>query len=276
MAIAPKLIVPAGACDTHIHVYDPRVALAPTAASAAPLAASVDDYRAVKARLGLTRTVIVQPSVYGTDNTCTLEGIAALGADVARGVAVVDDRVTDAELERLTAGGMRGARFLMMPGGAIPWTMLDSVAAKVQAIGWHVQFQTDGRTLPEHQAQIRSWSGRIVIDHNGKFLEPVDVASEAFRTLLSLVDTGRVWVKLSAPYETSKTGAPAYEDVSRLARALVKHAPERMLWATNWPHPGQNPRPDDAALLDILADWAPDEAVRQRILVDNPAEVYGF
>ncbi len=116
----------------------------------------------------------------------------------------------------------------------------------------------------------------MIIDHTGKFLEPVAADSPEFRVLLGLVETGRVYVKLAAPYETSKAGAPGYEDVSRLARALVKAAPERILWASNWPHPGRDPRPDSAHLLDILADWAPDAGDRQRILVDNPAGLYGF
>ena len=117
-----------------------------------------------------------------------------------------------------------------------------------------------------------------MIDHTGKFLEPVSTDSESFAALLRLVDTGRCWVKLSAPYETSKTGAPKYEDVGRLARALVKHAPERMLWASNWPHPSarEPAPPEDAELLELLLDWAPDEAVRQKILADNPAQLYGF
>jgi len=117
-----------------------------------------------------------------------------------------------------------------------------------------------------------------VIDHVGKFLEPVPPDHDAFKSLLRLVDTGRCWVKLSAAYETSKRGAPHYEDVGELAKALVKAAPERMLWASNWPHP-QEPRdamPDDADLLDILLEWAPDDAVRRKILADNPAELYGF
>ena len=149
--------------------------------------------------------------------------------------------------------------------------------ARVHPFGWHANLQLDGRELPKYEAQIRRLPGRFVIDHNGKFLEPVGVAHEAFGTLLRLLDTGRCWVKLSAPYETSKTGAPKYEDVSRLARALVKQAPERMLWASNWPHPMVAPGTlDDLQLLHLLEDWAPREADRRKILVDNPAELYGF
>jgi D-galactarolactone isomerase len=163
----------------------------------------------------------------------------------------------------------------MLPGGALPWEQLDRVAARVQGVGWHVQLQLDGRRLPEREAQVRSWR-RIVIDHVGKFLEPVAPEHPAFRCLLRLVETGRVWVKLSAPYEVSRRGAPRYEDVGALAKALVQAAPERMLWASNWPHPSVNEKPDDALLLDLLLDWAPDAATRRRILVDNPAELYGF
>jgi D-galactarolactone isomerase len=119
-------------------------------------------------------------------------------------------------------------------------------------------------------------AGRIVIDHVGKFLEPVAPKHPAFRCLLRLVDTGRVWIKLSGAYEVSKRGPPLYKDVGALAEAVAKAAPERMLWATNWPHPSVQEKPDDAALLDILLDWAPDETTRRRILIDNPAELYGF
>src|SRR5437773_3480209 len=148
----------------------------------------------------------------------------------------------------------------------------------VHPFGWHANIQLDGRELPKFEAQIKRLPGRFVIDHTGKFLEPVTPEHESFKSLLRLVDTGRCWVKLSAPYETSKTGAPAYEDVGRLAKALVKHAPERMLWASNWPHPSaREPRPpEDADLLELLLDWAPDAAVRRKILADNPAELYGF
>ena len=150
--------------------------------------------------------------------------------------------------------------------------------AQVHPFGWHANIQLDGRELPKFEAQIKRLPGKFVIDHTGKFLEPVSPESHEFRSLLNLLDTGRCWVKLSAPYETSKTGAPKYEDVSRLARALVKKAPERMLWASNWPHPSvpKEQRPSDEDLLDLLLDWAPDESARRRMLVDNPAQLYGF
>ena len=275
-AASPRLQAPPGACDTHLHVYDPRHPLAATATGPAPERAGFAEYAQVQRRLGLERAVIVQPTAYGFDNRATLEGIAALGPERTRGVAVVDDHVSDEEIRRLHTGGIRGVRFQMLPGGALPWERADRVAARAREAEWHVQLQLDGRTLPDRIAQIRSWAGPVVIDHVGKFLEPVPLDHPGFRCLADLVATGRVWVKLSAPYEVSKTGAPAYEDVGRIARELVRLAPERMLWASNWPHPGAKSRPDEAALLDLLLDWAPDEATRRKILVENPAEVYGF
>ncbi|MEO5675924.1 MAG: amidohydrolase family protein [Usitatibacter sp.] len=273
---APKLVAPPGAVDTHMHIYDTGIPSAP-GGPALPGHFPVDAYREVQRRLGLSRTVIVQPNAYVDDNRCTLAAIAELGSG-ARGVAVVKPGVTDAELERLTRGGFRAIRFMALPGGALGWDVMDELAARVQPFGWHSIVQLDGRRLPEHEAQIRRLPGKFIIDHVGKFLEPVTPDHESFRSLLRLVDTGRCWVKLSAPYEVSRTGAPLYEDVGALAKALVRAAPERMLWASNWPHPSVPPerRPDDADLLDLLLEWAPDDATRKKILVDNPAALYDF
>ncbi len=272
---APKLEAPDGACDTHMHFYDKKYPLAPTAASAPPEDGSVATYQALRRRIGIARTVVVQPTAYGKDNSCTLDGMAALGRN-ARGVAVVDDHVSEAELRRLDDAGMRAARLHMLPGGAISWDIADAVVARVQSVGWHAQLQMDGRLLPDRERQIFDWPGRIVIDHIGRIADPVAVGNPAFRCLLRLVDGGRVWVKLSGPYLVSKAGPPRYDDVSELAKALVKAAPERMLWATNWPHPSEKNPPDEADLLDLLLDWAPDAATRRKILVDNAAELYGF
>jgi D-galactarolactone isomerase len=260
-----------------MHVYGPRARypLAPTATSEPPLA-TVEDYRAVQRRLGLKRVVVVQPSGYGFDNRCTLDAVKRLGDD-ARGVVVVDGRVADDELQRLTESGVRGVRFFMFPGGLLPWDALGKMAARVHAFGWHVNLQFDGRQLPQRIDQIRSLPGKIVIDHVGKFIEPVPPGDPVFKMLLELVESGRCWVKLAAPYETSSVGPPLYSDIGELAKALVKAAPERMLWASNWPHPSARENlPDDAMLLDLLLDWADDDATRKRILVDNPAELYGF
>jgi D-galactarolactone isomerase len=272
----PRLKAPPGTCDTHMHIYDKRYPRAPTA-KILHGDALIPEYLDVCKRLGIERTVVVQPTAYGTDNRCTLEAMAALGPG-ARGIAVVDDTVTDAELERLTKLGIRGIRFFMLPGGALPWEILDTMAARVRAFGWHVQLQLDGRDLPEREAALKRLPGTLVIDHVGKFLEPVPPKHPAFRVLAGLVENGRTWVKLSAPYEVSRVGPPHYDDVGALAKVLVGIAPERMVWATNWPHPMKHgpEKPDDAVLLDLLFDWVADDATRKKVLVDNPAKLYGY
>lgn len=272
---APRLKAPPGACDCHMHVYDPRFPAAKDALHEEP-PSPASEYRKVRERLGLARVVVIQPTQYGTDNSCTLRAMADLGN--ARGIAVLDDTVTDTELERLTAAGMRGVRFRMIDRPELPWEILPAMASRLAAIGWHVQYQMDGRHLEEREALLKSLPGTIVIEHIGKFMEPVEANHPGFKALLRLVDTGRVWVKLSGAYMTSKSGPPLYEDVGVTAKALVRHAPERLVWASNWPHPmrmrGRNI--DDAQQLDVLLDWAPDEKIRNRILVDNPAKLYGF
>ncbi|HTV75304.1 MAG TPA: amidohydrolase family protein [Candidatus Acidoferrales bacterium] len=271
----PQLRVPPGACDTHIHIYESRFPVVP--GGIAPREeAPVSAYRNVMARLGLERVILVQPSAYGFDNSCLLEALRSLG-DVARGVATVGPDTTDDELQRLTDAGVRGARFFMLPGGSTRWEWLETVASRVQEFGWHIQMQCDGRLLPDHAAVLKRLSGTLVIDHVGKFLEPVTTEHPGFRVILDLLAGGRCWVKLAAPYETSKMGPPLYSDTGALAKALVRAAPDRLVWASNWPHTSvrTNP-PDDAMLLDILQDWAPDPAVQRKILRENPAALYGF
>src|SRR5476649_1170092 len=165
--IKPKLKAPPGSCDTHMHIYDHRFPTAPTAKFTPP-DASVPDYLAMRARLGVARTVVVQPSTYGKDNRCTLEAMAAIGPS-ARGVAVVDETVSDAELERLTKLGIRGIRFHMLAGGVLPWEILEEMSSRVAAFGWHVQLQFDGRTFKDREALIKRVKGTLVIDHVGKF-----------------------------------------------------------------------------------------------------------
>jgi D-galactarolactone isomerase len=271
---SPKLTVPEHACDCHMHIYEDRFALAPTATFKPP-DAPVSEYRKVQRSLGLQRVVVVQPSAYGFDNSCTMEAVASFGAD-ACAVVVVGPDVGDAELKRLTVAGAHGLRYFMLPGGVLTWEQLQPMSKRIAAHGWHVQLQLDGRLLPDYQTVLANLPCDLVIDHNGKFLEPVTVEHPAFQCLLRLLDSGRCWVKLSAPYETSKSGPPGYDDVSALARALVARNPERCVWASNWPHPNRNPPPSNAAMLDLLLDWAPDAATRRRILVDNPAQLYGF
>jgi D-galactarolactone isomerase len=272
----PRLAAPPGSCDCHVHIYDRTAPLAVPGANPGPAWADLQGYRALQARLGIRRAVVVQPNAYGTDNAVTLAAIAALGADRACGVAVVKPGLGQAALEQLSSAGIRGARVHMLAGGILSWDMVEPLAAEIAEAGWHLQLQMDGRFLHEREAMLRRLPCRLVIDHVGKFLEPVTTDHPGFKALLRLLDGGRTYLKLAAAYEVSRAGPPGYADVAALARAAVRQAPERMLWASNWPHVSVEAPPDDAMLLDLLLDWAPDEAVRQLVLVENPARLYGF
>lgn len=271
----PRLKTPKGACDTHMHFYSRDYPALPGTLN--PPDASVTDYRQLQKWLGLERAVVVQPNAYGDDNRLTMEGVKALG-DAARGIVVVKPGIGDAVLDDLTKNGACGIRFMNLHGGTLTFAQMDEMAARVKPFGWSAIVQLDGRALPEHEAQLRRLPLNFVIDHCGKFLEPVTAESDAFKSMLRLVETGRCWVKLAGQYEFSKSGAPAFEDIGRLMRRLIQAAPERVIWGSNWPHALAEKvgYPDDAQLLDLLLDWAPDESTRRRILADNPAELYGF
>jgi len=272
----PKLQMPKGACDTHIHFYDDRYLTVP--GTPTPPAVSVTEYKQVMDWLGIERVIVVQANAYGDDNRLVMDSTAALGHDRARAVVVVKPGVADTELERLTKGGARGVRVMNLLGGTLKLDVAEQMAARIKPFNWSMLLQLNGRELPDHEAMIKRLPVRIIIDHVGKFIDPVPVDHPAFQCLLRLIDTGNVWVKLAGWYETSLTGKPSYDDVGVLARALIKHAPERMIWATNFPHAQADKfgYPDESKLLDLLLDWAPNEADRKKIFVDNPAELYGF
>ncbi len=163
----------------------------------------------------------------------------------------------------------------MLPGGALGWEELPGVAARIADHGWHIQLQLNGRDLPRRFGELGSLPTPLVVDHVGRYMPPVTTNHPAFAALVGLIDAGSCWVKLSAPYESSITGPPGYDDVAPLVTELVRLTPERLLWATNWPHPGRT-GPSPGALAAQLARWVPDPATRKRILVDNPIELYGF
>jgi D-galactarolactone isomerase len=266
--------LPPGACDCHVHMFEPQWPLAPTALSVPPVAPA-SAYREVQQSLGLSRVVVVQPTAYGFDNRCTLDAMAQWG-DSARGVAVVDAQASDAQLQALHEAGIRGVRFQMLPGGALPWEALEPVAERIRPFGWHIDLQMDGAGFPDVAERLSRLTVPLVIDHNGKFLRPPAVDAPEVTALRRLLDGGRCWIKLSAPYETSRDGAPHYADVSALARCFAREHTERCLWASNWPHLNQQPMPDDRALLALLHDWSPNQRAMHQILVGNPQRCYGF
>ena len=264
----------ADACDCHMHVYDDAYPLAPTATFTPPNAPA-EAYRTVQRKLGLRRTVVVQPTGYGFDNRCTLKGTAALGPQ-ARAVVVVPPGTPVAELETLHAQGARAVRYMMLAGGVLAWSGLAQSAAAIATLGWHIDLQLDGRELPRHETALQGLLCDLVIDHVGRFLGPVEPESDSVRALYRLLSGGRCWIKLSAPYESSRSGPPAYDDVAWIAREVARRFPERCLWASNWPHPNRDPAPPTASMLAWALRCIETRATQRRILVDNPAELYGF
>lgn len=274
-----------GACDSHIHIFaEPERFAHSDGAPYTPEPFTADDYRAVQRRLGLDRVVVVQSSVYGFDHGCLIDALEALdtgldgdGMDHACGVAAVGAGTSDGELHDLDAAGCVATRFQMRdPWRLIDWSETDRLANRVHdVVGWDVELQMDGRFLHEVEDRIRAWPGRAILDHLGCFLGWVGDRDPGLRALLRLIDADKLWVKLSGPEESD--GPPRWEHTTRIARQLIRFAPERLVWGSNWPHPTMlDAPPDDGALLDLLLDWTEDESLRDRILIDNAAELWRF
>jgi D-galactarolactone isomerase len=275
---APKLAAPANACDCHMHIYDPARFPMPPSQRVAPTNATVAEYRLLQKRIGTTRTVVVQPRNYATDNRVTLDALAQLGPEV-RGVAVVHPTITDAELKRFNEAGIRGIRFsLGDPATAVVTSdMIEPLAKRIVELGWHVQFNLEGEQIVALADLLRRLPTQLVFDHLGHPTLPAGIEHASHGIVRGLIDKGRTWVKLSGAYSNSKVGPPAYPEATAIAQAFVKAAPERLVWGSDWPHPGvRTNKPDDAVLFDLLSEWAPDESTRRRILVDNPEALYGF
>ena len=267
--------LPPNAADCHHHIYDARFPRAPQAALK-PGDATVADYRLLQKRLGATRHVVVQPSTYGIDNRCLLFALGQFGLKTTRGVAVVNPSVTDRELKDLHAAGVRGIRFNLSRPGSTTFQMIAPLSKRVESLGWHIQVNASSDQIVAGKELWNRLSNPIVFDHLAHVSEPAGIKDPALAVVIELMQKGKAWVKLSGAYLESKVGPPTYSDTVPVARAYVKEAPGRLVWGSDWPHPTEKDEPDDAVLLGILAEWAPDEAARNRILVHNPEELYGF
>lgn len=284
--------VPAGACDCHTHIIgDPRRYPFTPSRTYTPAQASVTELQALHRALHIARVVIVQPSVYGTDNACTLDAIRQLGPG-ARGIAVVDDKTPGAELDSMDRTGIRGIRInLATAGQTDPDLARRRFDAAVQWIGsrkWHIQMYVTLPVIAAIRSQVAASPVPVVFDHFGGAQAAGGIGQAGFDVLLDLVRTGRAHVKVSAPYRGS-TQEPGYGDMGPLATALIAANVQRLLWGTDWPHPDTSAVPgrtamdvsphrhvDDGLVFNQLATWAPDPAMRKTILVDNPASLYAF
>ncbi|WOO31051.1 amidohydrolase family protein [Diaphorobacter limosus] len=273
----PARPLPPLACDSHMHIFDPRFAPSPHWKRTPP-DAPVAAYRRLQQRLGTQRTVVVTPSTYGTDNACTLDALDQLG-DGARGVAVVAQDVGDAELDRLHARRVRGLRVNFVTpqswGETTP-QMLATLARKAARLPlWHIQVFMHPEQIVALESVLAALPVPLVIDHLGRIDPDGGPSADGYGALRRLLDGGNTWVKLSGAYMRST--APAYADTLVLAQALVRAAPERLVWGSDWPHTTATPGTvNDADLVDLLRAWAGSDAAMDRILVDNPARLYGF
>jgi D-galactarolactone isomerase len=274
----PRSKAPANATDCHHHIYDARFPLAPNA-TLKPGDAFVADYRALQVRIGTSRNVIVQPSTYGIDNRLLVESIAAFGQKNARGVAVVNTSVTDAELKQLHEAGVRGIRFNLAPPGTTTLDMVRPLAQRIAPMGWHVQVNAPAAALLEAKATWSDLPVPVVFDHLGRVLQPGTLEQNTFAMVRELVQRDKAWVKISGFYLDSKLGAPTYADAVQVATTYAKESPERVVWGSDWPHPTEQSKnliPNDAVLFDLLSEVVPNEAARNRVLVDNPGRLYQF
>lgn len=272
----PSFTPPRGACDCHSHVIgDPAKYRFVANRSYTPAEASQSAYRSVLDTLGIERMIIAQPSVYGFDNSCTMAAVAASGIHRCRGVAMIDPATDPKVLRAMDGAGIRAARFITIAKGGGALDQFRAVAELIAPIGWHLEMYTDARVWRELAPTVRALPVEVVMDHMARLPANASPDDEDFRAILKLLDTGRCWIKLCG-YRVSVAGYP-YKDVAPLARRLIAHAPERCVWGTDWPHTNmKNHMPDDGELLDLLLDWAPDDKIRRRILVENPARLYGF
>ena len=288
-ATAVNFDVPPHACDSHTHIFgDPKKFPFWSGRSYTPEPALPDEMSALHRALRIERVVIVNPSVYGTDNASTLYGMKARGA-TARGIAVIDEKTPESELDAMGAAGMRGIRLNLANAGPIDATAgrqrFQAAQDRMKRRGWHIQMYTNLQMIQAIQDLVKASTVPVVFDHFGGAIAKQGLDQPGFSTLLALVKSGHAYVKISGAYRASTEG-PDYPDVVPFAKALIAANADRIVWGSDWPHPNTpvnratDVSPllpiDDGRLLNQLAVWAPGAAVRKKILVDNPVRLYGF
>ncbi|HUG32411.1 MAG TPA: amidohydrolase family protein [Acidimicrobiia bacterium] len=270
---------PPDACDAHCHIFGPANRF-PFAAdrSYTPPDSGLDELLKLQERLGLTRAVFVQASCHGTDNTAMLDALQR-GEGRYAGVAMIDDTHTDADLAEMHRLGVRGIRFNFVAhlGGAPDLGRFQAMVNRLRPLGWHLELHFDARDLPRYAELLKELPTPFIIDHMARVRAADGIDQEPFRFLLELLETNtRSWVKISGAERITANDGPPYDDVVPFAQAVVEVAADRVVWGTDWPHPNVRHMPDDGDLVDLLADFVPDEATRNRILVDNPTMLYDF
>ncbi len=275
--VKPRLVLPPGACDAHCHVFGParKFPYAPDR-SYTPPDAPVEHLRALHAHIGISRAVIVHASCHGSQMDVTLDAIASSGG-LYRGVAVVEDGITDGELARLHAGGIRGIRFNFVKhlGGVPDLGVFYRLLARIKPLGWHIVLHFDAGDLLEQQELLERIDVPFIIDHMGRVKAADGLEQQPFQSLLGLYrDNPLAWIKICGAERVS-VGKRPFRDAVPFAQALIEIDAGRLLWGTDWPHPNiSKDMPNDGELVDLLAEMCPDASLRQRILVDNPTIMY--
>jgi 2-pyrone-4,6-dicarboxylate lactonase len=278
---AAGFTLPPGTIDCHAHIFGPDSRYAySTARGYTPPEASLQAYLDLHQALGgIERAVLTQPSVYGTDNSCMLDVVDKMAGKFLA-VAAVGQDVTDAELEALNARGVRGARVNIVDKGGMPFDGIGAVrkfTERIKDLGWHLELLVHVHEFDDLRATMNRMAVDVSFGHLGYMRTDHGIDHPGFQQFLDLLRDGKCWAKLSGSYRITTSAATPYDDVTPFARALIAANEDRIVWGTDWPHPTfKGKMPNDGALLDQLAEWAPDAAVRKKILVDNPVTLYGF
>ena len=278
--IAPSFEVPIGAVDCHAHIFGPESKYPYSPARGyTPPDASLASFHQLHEVLGINRAVLIQPSVYGTDNSAMLDAVAQSQGNLLA-VAAVGEEVTSEELERLHQSKVRGVRINLVDKGGMPFSSIDSVRRLTQRIepyGWHLEVLIHVHQFPDLAEIVDSMAVDVVVGHLGYMKTSESIANPGFQDFLELLKLGKTWVKLCGSYRISVEEQAPYADVIPFAQALITTAPDRIIWGSDWPHPSfWGNMPNDGVLFDQLVNWAPTQEVRNKILVTNPNKLYGF
>jgi 2-pyrone-4,6-dicarboxylate lactonase len=277
----PGITLPKGSIDCHVHVFEKKYWHNPNRGYNPP-DSTLADLKHLHKTLGIDRVVFSQPSTYGTDNSAILDGMAALNAETpnrARGVIACGLEITDKELEDLDKKGIRGIRLNTDNKGGMPieFSQIPELEARIKGLGWHLEFLFPGKDIIELMPILTSIKVPVSIAHFAYQPAKDTINAPGFKALIELMKRGNCWMKISGANRVSETDLPPYDDVTPMARALIEAAPDHIVWGSDWPHPNKYVvNPNDGDLIDWFGIWVPDEAMRKRIMVDNPAKFYRF
>ena len=277
----PNITLPKGSIDTHVHVFYDRYPLSPDRGYTPP-ESTLEDLKHLHSQLGIDRVVFTQPSVYGTDNSAILDGMNALNAETpnrARGVCAIDMDITELELEGLHKQGIRGVRLNIDNKGGMPLALEDigELEAKIRPLSWHIEWLFPGKDIVGLMPVFEKMTTPMSIGHFAYQPATAGVEAPGFQALLKLMRDGNTWIKISGANRVSATDLPPYDDCQPMARALIEANADHVMWGTDWPHPNKfEVNPNDADPVEAFGQWVPDEAMRKKIMVDNPAKFYGF